>query len=330
MFEFIDHRDVWLLKLDESGNLLWEKTYGGKDNDAGNSVQQTADGGYIIIGETKSYSQGKNDVWIIKTDDQGEKMWDKTFGRENFDKGVMVRETSDNGYVIVGWGDQSGGAEGKALILKLDMNGNLIWESLFGDVGHNYADDILETEDHNYMVLGSSWVPNGDTGYDVWLMKLNDRGELIWEKKYDRSNSDHGWSLVRVKDGGFLLVGETDHARDDEIWIIKTDDDGTLLWDTAFEGRGFSVQQTSDDGFIIAGSTMKSFFSDFSNALLMKIDSGGNLEWRKVFRGLKPDFFFSVKECTDDGFIVTGYTTQLSYWLGSDLWVLKTDAEGNI
>ena len=330
LFGIRSNQDVWLIKLDESGTLMWERSFGGLGDDMGSSVQQTSDGGYIITGETESYSQGKNDVWLIRTDEQGNTLWDKTFGHEDFDSGATVRQTSDDGFILVGWGDQSGGAKGKVLVIKLNHDGNLDWESLFGEIGHNYADDILETSDNSYIVLGSSFIPKEGTGYDVWLIKIDTKGDMIWEKKYDRSKSDHGWSLASTKDGGFIIVGETDHGNDeDKVWVIKTDYNGTLLWDKTFEGRGFSVQQTSDGGFIIAGSTMNPSRFDFSNALLMKIDGNGDLEWRRTFGGVKPDFFFDVQQTLDDGYIATGYSIQLFYWLGSDLIILKTDSEGN-
>jgi hypothetical protein len=331
LFDVNGNRDVWLLKLDYSGSVIWDKTYGGSGNDMGSSVQQTTDGGYIITGETESYGMGKNDVWLIRTDEQGNMLWDKTFGQANFDSGAKVRQTEDGGYVLVGHGDQSGGGEGKALIIKLDEDGNKQWESAFGEFGHNYADDIWQTSDNGYIILGSSWIPRESTGYDVWLIKLDAQGTMIWEKKYDRSGSDHGWSMTPTNDGGFILVGETDHASDeDKVWVIKTDENGILLWEKTFEGRGFSVQQTSDDGFIIAGSTMNPSLIDFSNALLMKIDINGDLEWRKTFGSIRPDFFFSVHSTLDDGYIITGYTIQLFHLLGSDMWVLKTDSKGNI
>jgi len=332
LFDIHGHRDVWLLKLNETGTVMWDQTYGGPDEDDGNAVQQTDDGGYIIVGRTRSYSNGKTDVWLIKTDEKGNKLWDTTFGYSDFDSGSEVRQTRDGCYVIIGSGNQSGGGRGEALLIKVDSDGNKVWARSFGEKGHNYADEIQQTSDDGFIIIGSSWISGETNSYDMWLIKTDKDGNLMWDKKFDGAGSDHGWSIGQTLDGGFIITGETyqSHGSDDNIWLVKTDENGNTQWENTFEGRGYSSQQTSDGGFIIAGATMNSTITDFSNGLLMKTDSGGNLEWRRTFGGRQPDFFFSVQQTQDNGYVLTGYTIPWHFWFGSDLWVLKTDSEGKI
>jgi hypothetical protein len=324
------HRDVWLIKLDETGSEIWDKTFGGWADDVGNSVQQTLDGGYIITGYTESYSNGKKDVWLIKTDENGKKLWDKTFGYSDFDSGSEVKQTSDGGYIIIGKVNTSGGGRGDVWLIKVDTNGELLWERSFGGKGHNYADEIQQTSDEGYIIIGSSWIPGETNDYDMWLIKIDKNGNMIWDKKFHGTESDHGWSIDQTVDGGFIIVGETDHDSEDNVWLLKTDESGDKIWDKIFEGRGYSVQQTNDGGYIIAGAAMNPTKTDFSNGLLIKTDGYGEQEWRKTFGGRKPDFLFSVQLTTDNGYIITGYTIPWSAWFGSNLWLLKTDLEGNI
>jgi hypothetical protein len=324
------HRDVWLIKLDETGSEIWDKTFGGWADDVGNSVQQTLDGGYIITGYTESYSNGKKDVWLIKTDENGKKLWDKTFGYSDFDSGSEVKQTSDGGYIIIGKVNTSGGGRGDVWLIKVDTNGELLWERSFGGKGHNYADEIQQTSDEGYIIIGSSWIPGETNDYFMWLIKLYKNGNLICYKKFNVTESDHGWSIDQTVDGGFIIVVETDHDSEDNVWLLKTDESGDKIWDKIFEGRGYSVQQTNDGGYIIAGAAMNPTKTDFSNGLLIKTDGYGEQEWRKTFGGRKPDFLFSVQLTTDNGYIITGYTIPWSAWFGSNLWLLKTDLEGNI
>lgn len=327
LFDIHGNRDMWLMKFDETGSIVWDKTYGGLDNDVGSSVQQTLDGGYIITGYTESYSEGKKDVWLVKTDENGDKLWEKTFGYSNFDSGSMVRQTSDGGYIVVGDVNTSGGGLGYVLLIKVDTDGEFLWVRSYGEKGHNYADEILQTQDEGYIIIGSSWVRDETDTYDIWLIKVDKYGDVMWDNKFYRSDSDHGWSIDQTDDGGYIIVGETDHASDeDKVWLLKTDENGNMIWDKIFEGRGFSVKQTLDGGYIIAGATMNPTITDFSNGLLIKTDSNGELEWRKTYGGRKPDFLFSVQQTTDNGYIITGDTNT---WFDSDLWLIKTDSEGN-
>jgi len=327
-FWIYENSDVWLIKTDDKGNMEWDQTFGGSEHDQGSYVMQTNDNGYIITGKTKSYSNGKTDAWLIKTDENGNKIWDKTFGYSDFDSGSEVIQTSDGGYIMVGNVNTSGGGLGDVWIIKVDSNGNKLWDKSFGGKGHNYGDSIQQTPDGGYIILGSSWIPDETNSYDVWLIKTDNNGEMLWDKKYHGTDSDHGWSLQQTSNGDFIVVGMTNSGDgSDNLWLFKTDNKGVMLWEKTFGGpgqnRGYSVRQTSDGGFIIAGDTHKNIRME---ALLIKRDSNGEMEWSKTYGGLGNDIFFSVRQTDDGGYILTGYESTLRY---SDLWLVKTDSEGN-
>jgi hypothetical protein len=323
--------DVWLIKTDSSGNKTWEKTFGGMGRDFGNYVQQASDGGFIIVGSTESYGNGKTDVWLIKTDVDGNKVWDKTFGYDIFDSGSEVKQTSDGGYIIVGDVNTNGGGEGDIWVIKTDQNGNEVWDKMFDGHGrpisHDYGTSIGLTSDGGYIIAGVTFTTQDTNEYDIWLIKIDANGNTTWNKKIGGPDSEFGFSVQQTNDDGYIITGIDSYGVSDKAWLIKTDDTGNIVWNVTFSGsgsaRGYSVQQTSDNGYIIAGLTSKG--SSNYDALLIKTDSNGVQKWSKTFGGASTDFTASVRQTTDGGYILTGYKSVLRNY---DLWLIKTDSQG--
>jgi hypothetical protein len=274
---------------------------------------------------------------LIKTDSDGNKLWDKTFGYGIFDSGSEVRQTSDGGYIIVGSVNQTGGPRGDIWLVKTDSNGDIIWDKVFGGIGHNYGNSILITNDGGYLLVGSSFISRETNGYQLWLIKTDDTGEILWDKKHGGTEFDTGWCIQPINDGCYIITGETESygAGDTNAWLLKIDITGEELWNKTFGGddidRGSTVQQTNDGGFIIAGHTTS--YKSYA-AWLIKTNSNGDEEWIKTYgKRLGCDIFFSVKQTPDDGYIITGDTTSYGQGIGpnkGDVWLLKTDSNGNV
>ncbi len=192
--------DVWGLKLDSVGNIIWQKSYGGLGH--GVSIQQTTDGGYILSGETETFSVGADDVWVLKLDENGDVIWQKTYGGSNFDRGGRIQQTSDGGYIVTGWTKSFGAGAEDAWILRLNSNGGILWQKTYGGSDGDYAYYIYQTTDGGYIVTGT-------LGSIPWFFKLNGDGDVIWQKIYDGINSDHGWlsKIQQLSDGGYIMVG---------------------------------------------------------------------------------------------------------------------------
>ena len=308
---------------------LWTRTFGGSDWDEGRSVQQTTDGGYIIAGYTQSYGTG-GDVYLIKTDANGNEQWSQTYGGSDYDRGNSVQQTSDGGYIIAGWTESYGAGSYDVYLIKTDANGNESWSRTFGGSYDDYGYSIQKTYDGGYIIAGYT-ESYGAGGYDVYLIKTDANGNEQWSRTFGGSSWDYGRSVHQTSDGGYIIAGNTwSYISDDDVYLIKTNGNGNEEWSRIFGGNdldgGYSVQQTTDGGYIIAGFTFS--YIPWAVVYLIKTDTVGNEQWYQTFGGIYMDIGKSVQQTTDGGYIIAGITH--SYGAGSaDVYLIKTDENGN-
>ncbi|MBN1861214.1 MAG: PKD domain-containing protein [Candidatus Thermoplasmatota archaeon] len=273
-------QDLWLIKTDSSGNEQWNKVFGGTNDDAGTSVQQTTDGGYIIAGYTSSFSVGSVDAWLIKTDSSGNQQWSQPLGGLSSDGAWCVQQTTDGGYILTGWTYSSGpGALGNVLLLKTDSAGSQQWSKAFGgtDVDRGYF--VQQTTDGGYIITG--YTDSYGAGlYDVLLIKTDSSGNEQWTKTFGGTGRDYGNCVDQTLDGGYIIAGYTLSygAGGDDVWVIKTDAAGVKEWDETYGGASsdvaYSLQQTTDTGYIITGHTL-SYGAGVHDVWLIKIEGTG-------------------------------------------------------
>jgi len=272
--------DVYLVRTDSNGDTLWTKNYGGTANDRGNSVEQTNDGGFIITGYTASFGAGGSDLWLIKTDANGDTTWTKTYGGVGSDAGTSVKQTGDGGYIVTGVTSSFGSGNDDLLLMKTNSTGDTLWQKALGGTDNDYGYSVHQTADGGYIVLGytNSFGAGND---DMYLVKTDSAGDVLWSKTYGGAVVDRGRFLHQTTDGGYIFTGWTYSfgMGNADIFYIKTDANGDTLWTKAIGGapqdNARSVMQTSDGGYIISGGS-DSFNSGTYDLFLIKTDSSGN------------------------------------------------------
>ncbi|MBU1750131.1 MAG: PKD domain-containing protein [Chloroflexi bacterium] len=317
--------DVWILKLDASGVVTWEKAYGGSDHDVANVIQETSDGGFIVAGQTESFGAGMKDAWVMRLNRDGSVAWQKTYGDDINDYAFSVQETSDGGFIVAGL--YYGSFEYYAWVLKLGSDGSIVWHKTYENCGKDAAYAIQEIDNGQFIVAANN--ESGTGG--VWVLKLNGDGTIIWQNHYGTGSYDTAQSIQETSDGGFVIAGYT-IANGWDAWLMKLTSDGTVVWNKAYGGpdadRAHSFQQTSDGGFVLAGYT-HSFGAGYDDAWVLKLAGDGMIVWEKTLGGSNWDIAHSIQETSDGGFIMAGRT--LSSGAGNyDAWVLKLDSTGEI
>ena len=323
-------RDYWIVKTDNNGNKIWDKTYGGTGDDILTDAVKLLDGGFVLVGQSDSgiggdkteASKGLSDYWIVKIDVNGNKVWDKTYGGDSYDQGVHVRETNDG--LLIGGTSLSSISGNKMVamsplsyhfwILKLDSQGNKIWEKQFGGTNSSQNLTALEIGNSNeYLLLGHSGA-SANTGNktsankggpDYWLVKIDANGDKIWDKSYGGSSADYPYSMVVSNDGKVTMLGTT----------------------------GSSVQNNSDVSRRIDTNSNTDIW-------LLQVDADGNKIWNKTFGTSGSDNSRSITLTSQGKYIISGYVSQNSYksydlsqdlygLQYSDYWIIELDANGN-
>lgn len=319
--------DCWVVKLDNVGSIVWQKSYGGTDQDAGESIIQTSDGGYIIAGSSLSDdfdvtdNHGSYDFWIIKINNSGAIVWQKSLGGTRYEVAESIQQTSDGGYIVAGQtrsldGDVTGYHEGNNClagfcydywVVKIDNIGTIQWQKTLGGEQNEEAKSIQQTNDGGYIVTGFSGSNDGDvTGHhgsegsnDFWVVKLNNIGNIQWEKSLGGTEHDNAESILQTSDGGYIVGGNsasndgnvTGHHGNTweftDAWLVKLDNSGEIQWQQSFGGsisdRASSVIITNDNHYVFSGHTFSNDgdvsghhgSTDYSDYWVVKLNNSG-------------------------------------------------------
>ena len=348
--------------------VTWAKTIGGAGVDITSSVQQTPDGGFIAVGLTNSFGAGDSDVWVFKMDSEGTVVWQMAYGGAGIDWAASVLQNPDGGYFVIGNSRSFGGPNDIDIwVLRLDNAGNSLWEKRYG-VGE--ATSAVGMPDGGLVITGSStlrlnaqgdilWQKALREGYfysverssieelvfagfttsfgagetDLWLVKMDHAGNIIWQRAYGGVHDDRADHVGRTSDGGLIVTGSTRlvQGEDLRIWILRLDSSGSIVWQKAYSQTNGSpsafAEEALDGGFAVA-ATVKAAESD-TNLNVLRLDSSGSVVWERSYGGPRGGVASSLQTTIDGGLIVAGATD--SFGGGTvDAFVLKLDQDGMV
>ncbi|HTA61843.1 MAG TPA: T9SS type A sorting domain-containing protein [Bacteroidia bacterium] len=326
--------DYLVVKTNSAGDTLWTKTYGGIGDEECYAMQQTTDGGYIFAGIDSSSGLGNYNVYLVKTNATGDTLWTRSYGGSGHDFGQAVQQTADGGYIIAGYTNSySANGYDDVYLLKTDANGNLTWSKTYGGIYTDDAFAVKQTADGGYILAGltSSFgiSPYGNVN-DLYVFKTDANGGLIWSKTYGQNGDDWAYSVIQTPDGGYAITGHTNTdstASHSDLYLIKTDANGDTLFTKSFGGpdyeKGLAIIGTNDGGLAIGGSTY-SFGHGSSDLYLLKTNASGSLIFNSTFGFYGNEFAYTISQTTDKGYILGGYSDASS----SNFYMVKTDSLG--
>lgn len=339
--------DFWLLKISKTGEIIWSKTYGGSNDESAARITKTNDGGYLLSGYTTSNdgdvseNAGFQDYWVVKVDNSGTILWEKTFGFSGSDQAFKAFQTSDGGYFITGFFDvsASGGAGndfqrgplhgvGEFWGIKLDANGTKEWRRYFGGTNNDRSYDAHETADGGFLMTGTSESIDYDKtdpkgSYDFWAVRLTANGDLLWTKSFGGDEIDNSYASIKTRDGNYIMVGDSRSSDQDvtaprgnaDAWMVKFDDNGTKIWQKSFGGSQFdtahSIVQRSNGDYILSGHSRSSDGdlqknNGVNDVWVFVVDESGTLKAQNSIGGSNLDFASESIETTDNKILVVG------------------------
>lgn len=341
-------KDFWVVKLDQSGELIWSRTYGGTQDDVLTSIAKTPDGGFILSGYSRSSdgdvngNQGFHDFWILKIDASGNPNWDRNFGFSGSDQAFQIRTTSDGGYIAAGFldVDESDGegnddrsprhGVGDYWLIKMDAAGQWQWRRYFGGTNNDRARDVIELQDGSYLVVGSSESDDFDItdskgSYDMWVVRVSPTGDKLWTRSFGGSQIDMGYAAIQRDNGEIVLVGDARSQDGDldqnlgnaDAWLVRIDVDGNLLEQRSYGGEQFdtfnSVKIIQDQKLLLCGTTRSSTgdvtgVAGENDSWIVILDPQGNVEFSRTLGGSDFDFGYAAEIAVDGSIWVAGST----------------------
>ena len=275
--------DVYLIKTDSTGNMVWQKWWGGPNEEYAYEVRETQDGGYIIAATTHSFGQGRCDAWLIKTDANGDTLWTKIYGVGNWDRVRSVELTPDGGYIFAGWTGESP-REWDGWVIKTDSNGDILWMRTYGGQDGGCLTSVRSTWDGGYIMCGSS----GYIYQDIWLIKTDANGDTLWTRTYGSANTDRGYSAQQTFDGGYIAVGQGDkwlHGFQMAVYRVAGAQTPYVKVLSPNGGEEFEVGDTCNITWFAAGNG-----GIDSVSILYSIDAG--LSWDTIATGEPNDSLY--------------------------------------
>jgi len=249
--------DMWLVKVNAQGDSLWSHTYGGGLDDWAYAIIPSGDGGFLLLGETYSFSVGDGGVWLMKVDAQGNFLWHQFYGGTEWDAAYSIIPSNDGGFLLAGETYSFGAVNRDMWLLKANANGDSIWSHIYGGNDWDAAYSIVPSGDGGFLLAGDTW-SFGPGSRNMWLVKVNADGDSVWSRFYG-GGEEYANTIISTGDGCFLLAGSTDSfgAGSQDMWLVKVNSQGDSLWSHTYGAgtteAGFSVIPSEEGNYLLAG-----------------------------------------------------------------------------
>lgn len=327
-----EHSDAVLIKYAPNGTIEWAKVMRGSGWENGESVKQTADGGYIMTGRTTTLGAGIEDILVVRFDADGNFLWGKTVGGDSADWGYSLELTSDGGFVVAGYTQSFGAGSFDICLLKFTAAGNLTWARTVGGSAMDWGYSVVESSDNDYIIVGFTQ-SYGAGNNDVLMVSFSSTGSLEWTRTFGGSLTDNG-NFVSAYNSGVWVTGFTRSAGAgaEDLFVLNVSNDGALQWGRTIGGTelesGQCLVSTLDSGVVVAGSTA-TYGNGNYDAFYLKLDSSGNLLWANTFGGNGHDEANHIAETSDGGYLLS--VNSSSYGPGvADIGVIRVDGSGGL
>jgi len=310
--------------------ITFENVYGTTADEYARDVIQSGDDGYIVAGRTESGANGEKDIYLMKVDSDGNELWSKNIGGSNDDFASALLISTDGGIVIAGYTESSGAGGKDAYLVKTDASGNELWNQAYGAESDDEVVSLAHTSDGGYVMAGYT-KSFGAEKEDIYLLRVDDSGIELWSHTFGGSERDVAYGVVETNDGGFALAGESYSDDNIGMYLVKTDGSGNEEWTSSLNGLSFNssasvIQQTADNGFILAGVS-DVFGAGSGDIYVVKTTSSGNEQWSKKLGGGSIDLAYDLDQTTDEGYVLAGYT-ESSGAGEKDVYLVKIDSNG--
>jgi hypothetical protein len=314
----------------QAPDTLWTRTYGGSGYDEGQSILQLSDGGYVVLGNSSSFSP-YDKIYLLRINSSGDTLWSRIYGQDSSNGGYRIQPTSDSGFIIAGTANVWFPDE-DCYLMKVNSSGDTLWSRKYGGPGQDEGYTVQPTSDGGYILVGTT--DSYGAGGDIYLIKTGAGGDTTWTRTYGNTDVDFGTDVRELPGGGYIIIGTTvsDGPNLDDVYIIKTNPNGDTIWTKTY-GRpanldwGLALDLLPDSGFIVAGWTCPEYGIN-AEAYLLRLKANGDTVWTRTYGGASDDYARYVQKTPDGGFIVTGFT--YSYGAGQcDVWLIKINAGGD-
>ena len=331
----LDSTNGYILKLDSFGNKIWDKVVGGVGFDEIDAVIKTKDKGFVTVGSTQIKDRFDNDIWVVKYNKNGNKIWEKTFGSNFDDTASAIIQTKDGGFLIGGVKSYCKKSVSNLLkkniedlwLIKLDKNGKKKWERVFNKSFSEEIHSIQRTKDGHFLIGAISAVNGANKKVSAWIIKIDSFGNKIWEKLFDKFFYSEKYLLAPSNDGGFFYIKVKTINKKTGAVAIKFNQNGKKEWERVFKKANFlvinSIKQTKDGNFILGGAISK---ANNKQGWIAKIDKNAKLLNELSFGNRGFDIINDIIQ-TKDGSIAAAGETESNKEKEEDIWVVRFDKE---